>query len=164
MATGARNSMTEALRVLAHEALARGAHERHGLGKEHAHRVTKGDRLLVGAALDVDLPEPRPGQLDRRVQRQRRELLPLRLLHRLSLLLGELAQAAHQLLGVAAERESESTFHARHLSWPGPACRVSRRRLRPVTSSTRPASMPSASTTGASGARARARPPPPPAG
>src|SRR5207302_7354960 len=68
------------LGVLAHEALARGAHERHRLGKEHAHCVTKGDRLLVGATVDPDLSERGGGQLDSRVQRRRRELLPLRLL------------------------------------------------------------------------------------
>src|SRR6266545_1131361 len=38
-------------RLLAHEALARRAHERDRLRKEHAHRVAQGDRLLVGAAL-----------------------------------------------------------------------------------------------------------------
>ena len=47
-------------------------------------------------------------------ERQRRELLALRLLDALGLLLGELAQAAHELLGVAAERESEA---AARLPW-----------------------------------------------
>ncbi len=56
-------------------------------------------------------------QLDRRVQGQRRELLALRLLHVLGLLLGELAQPAHQVLRVTPERESEaSTFHAPSLA------------------------------------------------
>ena len=50
------------------------------------------------------------GQLDGGVQRQRRELLALRLLHRLRLLLRELAQPAQEILGIAAERKSESTF------------------------------------------------------
>ncbi len=51
-------------------------------------------------------------QLDGGVQGQRRELLALRLLHRLGLLRGELLEPAKQLLGVTAERESESaTFH-----------------------------------------------------
>ena len=40
-------------------------------------------------------------------ERQRRELLALRLLHALGLLLGELAQAAQELLGIAAERETK---------------------------------------------------------
>jgi hypothetical protein len=35
-------------------------------------------------------------------------LLALRLLHRLGLLLRELAQTAEEILGVAAERETES--------------------------------------------------------
>ena len=62
----------------------------------------------------LHLSERRSRQLDGRVQRQRRELLALRLLHRLRLLLGELPQPAHQVLGVAAEGESESAaaFHA----------------------------------------------------
>ncbi len=45
------------------------------------------------------------GQLDRRVQGQRRELLALRLVHRRSLLLRELAQTAQEILGIAAERK-----------------------------------------------------------
>ena len=61
---------------------------------------------------ELHLRERRGGQLDGGVQRQRRELLALRLLHRLGLLLRELAQPAQQILRIAAERESESTFHA----------------------------------------------------
>ena len=91
--------------TFAHEALARRADERDRLGEEHAHRVAQGDRLLVGVPATCDLRERRRGQLDRGVQGQRRELLALRLLHRLGLLLGELAQAAQEILGVAAERE-----------------------------------------------------------
>ena len=69
-----------------------------------------------------DLRERRRRQLDRGVQGQRRELLALRLLHRLGLLLGELAQPAQQILGIAAEREaSESTFHGGHVSESGTA-------------------------------------------
>ena len=56
-----------------------------------------------GVPLDLHLRERRGGQLDRGVQRQRRELLALRLLHRLGLLLRELAQAAEEILRVAAE-------------------------------------------------------------
>ena len=68
----------------------------------------------VDAALRLDLLERRGGELDGGVERQRGELLALRLLDGLRLLLGELAQPAHDLLGVAAERESEaSAFHAR---------------------------------------------------
>ena len=61
----------------------------------------------------LHLLQRRGGQLDRRVQRQRRELLPLRLLHRLGLLRRELLDPAQELLGVAAERETEAAaFHA----------------------------------------------------
>ena len=71
----------------------------------------KRDRLLVGRAVDVHLLERGAGQLDRRVERERRELLALRLLHRLGLPLRELAQPAHQVFRVASQREAESTFH-----------------------------------------------------
>ena len=68
-------------------------------------------------ALRLNLRERRGGQLDGGVERQRRELLALRLLHRLGLLLGELAQPAQEILRVAAEREaSESAFHAAQVS------------------------------------------------
>ena len=99
---------------LAHEALAGSADERHRLGEEHAHRVPQRDCLLVDAALRLHLGECRGGQLDGRVQRQRGELLALGLLHGLGLLLGELAQAAQQILGIASERKT--TFHADHFS------------------------------------------------
>src|SRR5262249_33273223 len=65
-------------------------------------------RLRVRAALHRHLAEGRRGQVDRRVQRQRRELLALRLLHRLGLLLRELAQAAQEILGIAAEWETKA--------------------------------------------------------
>ena len=60
------------------------------------------------------LPERRRGQLDGGVQRERRELLALGLLHRLGLLLRELAQRAEELLGIAAaeREEAASAFHA----------------------------------------------------
>ena len=98
--------------ALAHEALAGGAHKRHRLGKEHAHRIPKRERLLVGAALHVHLCQRRGRQLDGGVQCERRELLALRLLHRLCLLLGELAQTSEQILRIALERKTEATFHA----------------------------------------------------
>ncbi len=50
------------------------------------------------------------GQLDRRVQRQRRELLALRLRDRLGLLGRELAQPAHQILRVSPEQR-KTAFH-----------------------------------------------------
>ena len=81
-------------RLLAHEALACSAHERDRLGEEHAHRIAHGECLLVGGAACLHLRQRCCRQLDRGVQGQRRELLALRLLHRLGLLLGELAQAA----------------------------------------------------------------------
>ena len=75
-----------------------------------------------------DLRERRRRQLDRGVQGQRRELLALRLLHRFGLLLGELAQPAEQILGIAAEREaSETTFHAATLAKVGARSRARRR-------------------------------------
>lgn len=49
---------------LAHEPLAGGGNERHRLGEEDAHCVAKGDRLLVEAALDLNLRESGGGQLD----------------------------------------------------------------------------------------------------
>ena len=63
-------------------------------------------------ALRLHLRERRRGQLDRGVERERRELLALRLLHVLGLLLRELAQAAHEILGIAAE--GKAAFHAVH--------------------------------------------------
>ena len=60
---------------------------------------------------DLHARERGGGQLDRGVQGQRRELLALRLGDRLCLLLGELAQPAHQILGIAAEGEVEAAFH-----------------------------------------------------
>ena len=49
---------------LAHEALARGADERHRLGEQHAHRVAQRDRLLVDAARRLHLRERGRGELD----------------------------------------------------------------------------------------------------
>ena len=70
------------------------------------------DRLLVRAVLDVDLLKRSRGELDGGVQRQRRELLPLGLLHALCLLFGELAQPAHDVLGIAAEGKTKAAaFH-----------------------------------------------------
>ena len=67
--------------------------------------------LLVARALRVDLRERGRGELDGCVQRQRRELLALRLLHRLRLLLRELAQAAQEILGIPSELKA-AAFHA----------------------------------------------------
>jgi bacterioferritin B len=53
-----------------------------------------------------------PRQIDGGVQRQRGELLALRLVHGLGLALREFAQAAHQLLRIAAKRKAEFTLHA----------------------------------------------------
>ena len=96
----------------AHEALAGGRDERHGLREEHAHRVAQRERLLLRVPGDLTRDERRRRQLDRGVERERRELLPLRLLDRLRLLLRELAQPAEDLLGIAAEREEAAAFHA----------------------------------------------------
>ena len=56
---------------------------------------------------NLHLGQRRRGQLDGGVERQRRELLALRFLHRLRLLLRELAQTAQEILGIATERKSE---------------------------------------------------------
>src|SRR3989442_14552853 len=118
----------QALR-LAHEALTRPADERDRLGEEHAHRVAESDRLPVGGPFDLQLRERRRGQLDRGVQGQRRELLALRLLHRLGLLLGELAQSAQEIFRVAAEGESETaaSFHVEQASNAPPPAALRRR-------------------------------------
>src|SRR5712692_6287601 len=118
--------------ALAHEALACRGDERHRLGEQHPHRVAERDRLLVDRAGRLHLRERGGRQLDRRVQRQRRELLALRLLHRLRLLLGELTQAAQQILWIAAERKAHAAlFHALKASEPKARtarCRCSPRR------------------------------------
>ena len=93
--------------------------------------------------VDLNLRERSRGQLDRGVQGQRRELLALRLLHRLGLLLGELAQSAQQILGIAAEREaSESTFHAAKLAQRRPGSRARRRARTPPRCRSPPGSPP----------------------
>src|SRR5204862_7872383 len=89
---------------------------RHGLGGEEAQRVADLERLLVRPALRRHLLERRGGELDGGVQRQRRELLALGLLDRLCLLLRELAQAAQQILRIAAEREALAAFHGATLA------------------------------------------------
>ncbi len=81
-------------------------------GKRTRIASRQSDRLLVGAALDRHPLQSRAGQLDRGVQRQRRELLALGLGDRLRLACRELLQVLHQLVGIAAERESETAFHA----------------------------------------------------
>ena len=98
---------------LPHEPLTRRRHERHRFREEDPHCIAERDRLLVNRPLGLDLLQGRPRQFDSRVQRQGGELLPLRLLHRLGLLLRELAQAAHEILRVAAEGKAETTFHLR---------------------------------------------------
>jgi ferritin len=97
---------------LAHEALSGSRDQRDGLGEEDAHRVAKGCCLLLGRPLDFQPLERGACQLDSRVQGERGELLALRLVHSLGLLLGELTQATHQLLGITAKGKAESTFHA----------------------------------------------------
>src|SRR6185312_6379239 len=99
--------------ALAHEALTRGADERHGLREEHPHRVSERDRLLVCTAGRLKLGEGRSGQLHGGVQGERRELLALRLLQRLRLLLGELAQASEEVLRVAAWRSGQASSFPR---------------------------------------------------
>ena len=95
------------------------------LGEEDAHGIAQCDRLLVRAALSLHLAESGGGELYRRVERQRRKLLALRLGDRLGLLLGELAEPAHQIVGIAAHRETETTFHAPTVAIP---CSSTRRR------------------------------------
>ena len=77
-------------------------------------RIASRSAIACSSAVPADLHLRRapPSELDGGVQRQRRELLALRLLHRLGLLLGELAQPAEEILGIAAERETEAAaFH-----------------------------------------------------
>jgi hypothetical protein len=95
--------------AFAHEALTSGADERHRLREEHPHGVTKSNRLLVRRTGRLHLSQCSPGQLDRCIERQGCELLPLSLLHRFRLLLRELAQAAEEILWITAE--GKSTFH-----------------------------------------------------
>src|ERR1700730_1554881 len=129
MRTMALSSSVTACAILglAHEALTRRTDECNCLREEDAHRVPQGDRLLVDAARRLDLRQRGGGELDRRVQRERRELLALGFLHALGLLLRELAQAAHEILGIAPEGESEATataaFHEPRLAVPCSAAR-----------------------------------------
>ena len=67
--------------AFAHEALPGCADECDRLGKENAHGVAERDRLLVGPTGGLDPLEGGGSQLDRRVERQRGELLALRLGH-----------------------------------------------------------------------------------
>src|SRR4029450_6928545 len=92
-------------------ALASWCAKRDRLGEEPAHRVPELERLLVARSGGRDLRERRVRQFHRGVEGQRRVLLALGLLHPLGLLLGELAQAPQDLLGVAAERKEASAFH-----------------------------------------------------
>src|SRR5262245_55986382 len=100
--------MNDGALLFSHEALAGRAHERDRFGKEDAHRVAEGDRLLVRATLHRHLAERRRRQVDRSVQRQGRELLALSLLDRLGLLLRELAKAPQQILWIPTERKAEA--------------------------------------------------------
>src|SRR5204862_4188387 len=83
--------------------------------------------------LHLDLGERRGCELDCGVERERRELLALRLLHALGLLLGELTQAAHEVVGVAAERETKAAaaFHTSRLAVPCTCARPPPRAPRP---------------------------------
>ena len=102
----------------AHEALTGCRDERHRLGEQHAHRITQSERLRVGRAFDLHLAKRRRSELDRSRERQGRELLALRLLHGIRLLLGELAERAEEILGIApAEREeTAAAFHRREIT------------------------------------------------
>ena len=90
--------------------------------------VREARRLLVGATDRLEPSQRRGSQLDRRVQRQRRELLPLSLLDALRLRLRELAQAPEQVVGVAAEWEEASALHGRRVAERLPAQPSSGRR------------------------------------
>ena len=85
--------------------------ERHRLREEDPHRVAQCERLLVRRSRDLHALQRGAGQLDRRVQRQRRELLALRLGDRLRLLGRELAQPAHEVLRILPEQR-KTAFHA----------------------------------------------------
>jgi lysine decarboxylase len=83
------------------EALARLAHERHGLREQHAHRLAQLGRLLLGVALEVQPRDPGDGHLDRELDRV---VGPRNLLGALHLLC-ELAHPAPELVRVAEEAE-----------------------------------------------------------
>ena len=73
-------------------------------------RMASRNAIACSSAAPVTRAGAAPrGQLDRGVQRQRRELLALRLLHRLGLLLRELAQPAHQVSGSPPNGNFEAT-------------------------------------------------------
>src|ERR1044072_8936254 len=95
------------------QTLPRRGDQRDGSRKEDAHGISERTRLLVRPAGRAHLLQRGRGQLDCGVKGQSRELLALSLLHRLRLLLGELAQAAHQILGISAERKAKpaASFH-----------------------------------------------------
>jgi ferritin len=99
---------------LAHESLPGGGDKRDRFGEENPHRVPKGDRLLVRRALHLHLLQRSRGELDRRIQGERRELLPLRFVDSLRLPLRELAQTAHELLRIAPEREAKTALHGKY--------------------------------------------------
>ena len=105
---------------VAHQALAGCADERNRLGEEHAHRVAQRECLLVDRALRLHLAERGRGELDRGVERLLREVLRLHFLGLLALLLHHLLERAHELLGVAPERESKAAaaFHRSQASGP----------------------------------------------
>src|SRR2546425_1237022 len=109
--------------LFAHEALAGGRDERARLGEEHAHCVAEGDGLFVDPARRLQLLERSRRELDGGVERQRRELLALRLLHRLGLLLGELAQTLQEILRITAEKREAAFAHRGERYLPAPSKR-----------------------------------------
>jgi hypothetical protein len=73
--------------------------------------TASGKRTRIASRIAIACSSGPPWAVNRRVQRQRRELFALRLLDGLGLLLSELTKAAQQILGIAAERETLAAFH-----------------------------------------------------
>src|SRR5215471_17954727 len=90
------------------QALAGFAHQGDGLGEDVRHHRAQLLSLLLGRALDVDAVHRRHRQVDRKLDRVVGPCEALRALH----LLGELAQASLNLVGVAEQASESTSFHA----------------------------------------------------
>ena len=97
--------------------LARLAHERDGLGEHPRHDRPDLLRLGLGAALQVDALDCRDGHVDRQLDRVVRPRQALVALH----LLGELGQAALQLLGISKQVAETATLHLHIIDCPAHA-------------------------------------------
>ena len=87
------------------EALARLAHEDHGLREEDPHRLEHLLRLLLGVPLEIETVEAGHGHLDRELDRVVRPHHSSRFLH----VFGQLLEPAPELLGIP-EKALERVF------------------------------------------------------